>query len=95
VLKGVETMMEFFPARILSRDGAVVADDVEIMLHFFRFGEEEKWGGSFEVPATTAMTQHIYRIQLTNGRTGFMRVLATQRRGNNLAVYYEGAGTFV
>ena len=52
--------MTFFTARILSKDGVVIADDIEVWIHFFRVGSVEMWAGSFEVPVTTPLSQSTY-----------------------------------
>ena len=87
--------MAFFTARILSKDGVVIAEDVEAWIHFFRLGSVARWAGSFEVPVTTPLTQHTYRIQLTDGREGLISDITTQMRGDNIAVYFEGKGPLV
>jgi hypothetical protein len=54
--------MAFFTARILSKDGVVIMEDIEVWIQLFRLGNVEMWAGSFEVPVTTPLTQHTYRI---------------------------------
>src|SRR5205823_12392363 len=60
--------MVFFPARILSKDGGVIAEGVDVWIAFFRRRDQIAWDGSFEVPVTTPLTHHTYRIQLLDGR---------------------------
>jgi len=84
--------MAFFTARILSKDGIAITEDIEVWMHFFRHGHVEMWAGSCEVPVTTPLTQRTYRLQLTDGRAGRMTAIVTQLRGENLAVYFEGKG---
>ena len=48
--------MAFFTARILSKDGGVIADNVEVWILFFRHENQESWDGSFEAPVTTPLT---------------------------------------
>jgi hypothetical protein len=82
--------MAFFTARILSKDGMIIAEEVEVWIQCFRLGNMERWAGSFEVPVTTPMTQRTYRIQLTDGRQGLIGDVTTQIRGDNIVVYFEG-----
>ncbi len=84
--------MAFFTARILSKDGVVIAEDIEIWIHFFRLGNVDMWAGSFEIPVTTPLAQSTYRIQLTDGREGLITDITTHMRGDNIAVYFEGKG---
>jgi hypothetical protein len=84
--------MAFFTARILSKDGGVIAENVEVWIIFFRHGNEEAWDGSFEVPITTPLADPTYRIQLSDGREGTMTNLTPLLRGENMVVYFEGSG---
>ena len=84
--------MAFFTARILAKDGGVIAEDIEVWIQCFRLGEAEQWAGSLEVPVTTPLTQHTYRLQLTDGREGRISHMTTQIRGENIMVYFEGRG---
>jgi hypothetical protein len=87
--------MAFFTARILSKDGVVIMEDIEVWIQFFRLGNVEMWAGSFEVPVTTPLTQHTYRIQLTDGREGLISDITAQIRDDNIVVYFEGKGPLV
>ena len=84
--------MAFFTARILSKDGGVLVEDIEVWIHVFRLGNVEMWAGSFEVPVTTPLAQSTYHIRLTDGRQGLITDITTQIRGDNIAVYFEGKG---
>ena len=84
--------MAFFTARLLSKDGAIIVEDIEASIQFFRLGNVEMWAGSFEVPVTTPLTQHTYCLQLTDGRSGLISDITAQIRGDNIAVYFEGKG---
>lgn len=84
--------MAFFTARIISKDGGVIAENVGVWIIFFHHGNEEAWDGSFEVPITTPLTHHTYRIQLLDGREGKITNLTTLLRGDNILVYFEGSG---
>jgi hypothetical protein len=84
--------MAFFTARILSKDGGVIADNVEVWILFFCHGNQESWDGSFEVPVTTPLTYQTYRIQLFDGREGQITNITTLLRGDNILVYFEGSG---
>ena len=84
--------MAFFTARIISKDGGVIAENVEVWIIFFRHGNEEAWDGSFEVPITTPLTHHTYHIQLLDGREGTITNLTSLLRGDNILVYFEGSG---
>ena len=84
--------MAFFTARILSKDGVIIAEDIEIWIHAFRLGNVDMWSGSFEIPVTTPLTQNTYRIQLIDGREGIITDVTTHMRGDNIAVYFEGKG---
>ena len=93
--EGVLCDMAFFTARILSKDGGVIAEDIEVWIQVFRLGEVDTWSGSLEVPVTTPFTQRTYRLQLTDGREGRISQITTQLRGDNIVVYFEGRGSFV
>ena len=84
--------MAFYTARILAKDGGVIAEDVEVWITFFRHGNQEAWDGSFEVPITTSLTHHTYGIQLFDGREGKITNITTLLRGDNILVYFEGSG---
>ncbi len=84
--------MAFFTARILSKDSVVIAEAIEVWIHFFRIGNVEMWAGSFEAPITTPLAQRSYRIQLADGRQGIITDILTQLRGDNIAVFFEGKG---
>jgi len=84
--------MAFFTARIISKDGVVIVEDLQVWIHFFLLGNMDMWAGSFEIPVTTPLTQHAYRIQLTDGREGLITDITTQIQGDNIAVYFEGKG---
>ncbi len=84
--------MAFFPARILSKDGVVIVDDVEVWIHFFRLGNREMWDGNFEVPATTPLSALTYRIQLADGREGKITNITARISDENIMVYFEGEG---
>ena len=84
--------MAFFTARILSKDGVVIADDVEVWIRFFRLGNTGMWDGSFEVPATTPLSAHTYRIQLADGREGEITNITARIFSDNIMVYFEGDG---
>jgi hypothetical protein len=84
--------MAFFTARILSKDGVVITDDIEVWIQFFRLGNGEMWAGSFEVPVTTPLTQSTYHLQLADGRAGLITNIVMQIRGDNIVVYFEGKG---
>lgn len=84
--------MVFFPARILSKDGGVIAEGVDVWIAFFRRRDQTAWDGSFEVPVTTPLTHHTYRIQLLDGREGKITNITPLLRGDNMVVYFEGSG---
>ena len=84
--------MAFFTARILSKDGVVIAEDVEVWINFFRVSDEPRWDGSLEVPVTTPLAPLTYRLQLVDGREGIIANIAAQIRGDNIVVYFEGQG---
>jgi hypothetical protein len=84
--------MAFSTARILSKDGTVIAENIEIWIAFFHRRNQEVWDGSFEVPITTPLTYHTYRIQLSDGREGRITNLTTMLRGDNIAIFFEGSG---
>src|SRR5215472_3377630 len=84
--------MAFYTARIFSKDGGIIAEGVEVWITFFCRGNQEAWDGSFEVPITTPLTHHTYRIQLFDGREGKITNITTQLRGDNILAYFEGSG---
>ena len=85
--------LPFFPARIISKDGVVVAEHVAAWIHVFREGRQKRWAGSFEVPAIQFLPYHsTYTLRLADGRQGTIIHIAPIIRGENLTVYFEGSG---
>ncbi len=85
-------VMAFFRGRILLNDGVVVANHIEIWINACRYGTQEYWDGSFEVPVVTALSAPAYRLHLADGREGNITNIATRISGENVMVYFEGSG---
>jgi hypothetical protein len=85
--------LPFVPGRIISKDGIVVAEQVPVWIHEFREGHQERWAGSFEVPAIQFLPyQSTYTLRLADGRQGTIIHITPIIRGENLTVYFEGRG---
>ena len=84
--------MALFSGRILSKDGRVVADHVEIRINLCRIGTQDHWDGSCEVPVVTALSAPAHRLHLADGREGSITQLTTRIRGENSAVFFAGSG---
>jgi len=85
--------LPFFPARLLSKDGVVVAEQVPVWIQVFREGHQERWDGSFEVPAIQFLPYHsTYTLRFADGRQGTITNITPIIRGENLTVYFEGSG---
>src|SRR5262245_33351801 len=84
--------MAFFTARIISKDGVVIVEDIEVWINFFRLGYMDMWAGGFAIPVTTPLTQHTVSIRLTDGREDIITDSTTQIQADNIAVYVEGKG---
>jgi hypothetical protein len=84
--------MAFFTARILSKDDVIIEDNVEVWIRFFRLGDIDMWDGSLEIPATTPLNVHTYRIQLADGREGEITNITARIISDNIMVYFEGHG---
>lgn len=84
--------MAFFTGCILSLNGRVIVEYVEIWINTFRFGTQDSWYGSFEASVIPALNAPAYRLQLADGRERHITPLATWLRGDNVMVYFEGSG---
>ena len=84
--------MPFLQGNIISKDGIIVAEAVEIYIDFFCIDTTNIWDGSFEIPATTILTHDTYRIQLSDGRQGTITNINIRVSGDNIMVYFEGKG---
>ena len=85
--------MPFFAARIIAKDGVVVAEHVPVWIHVFSEGRQEWWDGSFELPAIQFLPYHsTYTLHLADGRQGMIKNITPFIRGENLTVYFEGSG---
>ena len=84
--------MPFVAGRILTHDGMVVAEHVEIWINTFRCGTHDAWDGSFEVPVVPALSAPAYHLQLADGREGTMTNITTRISGENVTVSFEGSG---
>src|SRR2546423_4744886 len=84
--------MSFVLARILTKDGVVVAEDVPVWMTFFRLGNGPRWDGSFEVPATTLFSEPTYQLQLHDGRQGTITQINAWMKDENITVYFAGQG---
>jgi len=83
--------MAFFPARILAKDGVVIAEDVPVWITFFRMRNQDAWDGHFEIPVRP-FPPDPYRIHLGDGRKGKIAHITSLIHGENLIVYFEGNG---
>jgi hypothetical protein len=86
-------IMSVFSARILSKDGVVVAETVEIWMDIVRREQWEEWYGSFDV----SLEQHevlgltVYHVQLADGRIG--EIMITDISGSEKIHYvFQGLG---
>ena len=90
--------MAFSLARILSKDGEVLAEDVLIWITFFRRGNTQGWDGSFTVPTTVSIIDDAYQVQLDDGRQGTITNINAWITDDSIAsdsmtvVYFEGQG---
>ena len=84
--------MAFVNGRILSNDGRVIVEQSEIWISLFRFGTQEYWDGSFEVPVVPALNAPVYRLHLADGREGTITHLRRWIKGENIMVYFQGSG---
>jgi hypothetical protein len=92
-VKDEPSKLPFFPARILSKDGVVVGEHVPVWIHVFREGHQERWDGSFEVPAIQFLPyDSTYTLRFADGRQGTIIHIMPIIRGENLTVYFEGSG---
>ena len=78
--------MTCFTARILSKDSQVIIENIDVWINFFRHGNKAVWDGSVEVPVTTPLTHHTYRLQLSDGREGTITNLTPVLFDENMLV---------
>jgi hypothetical protein len=80
--------MPQFVAQILSLDGDVLLNNVDVSIDFSQQGLE--WRGNFDLPPTSTFDPNslpqrkIYKIQLNDGRTGkmlFSGIMPARYRG--------------
>ena len=86
--------MPLFSARILSKDGAVIAETVEVWMDIVRREHGEEWYGSFEIALAQQEVMHltVCQMQLADGRLG--EIMITDISGSEKIHYvFQGLGS--
>ena len=83
--------MAFVTGRILSMNGTVIVEYIEIGINTLHFGTQEYWYGSCEVPGVPVLHAPAYRLQLADGREGKITHITTWISGENIRVSFEGS----
>jgi hypothetical protein len=85
--------MSLFSARILSKDGVVVAEAVEVWMDVVRREHWEEWYGSFDLALDQqeAMRLTVCHMHLADGRSG--EIMITGISGSEKIHYtFQGLG---
>ena len=68
--------MPRFSGQIFSRDGGVIASNVDILISFFQVGSLTYWSGSFSLPRLPQFEPQkgSFNIQLSDGKKGTISI---------------------
>jgi hypothetical protein len=78
--------MDFFLGRLLTKNGMVIAEHVEIWINTSHCEMQDYWDGTFVAPVVPALRAPASHLQRADRREGTMATITTRISGENVTV---------